>query len=163
MAEKTLDDLFYEHLKDVYFAERQIFKTLPKMAKGATEPALKEAFLHHRKETESQIQRLEQVFELIDKPARGKTCEAIKGILEEGSETLDDFEGSPALDAGLIADGQAVEHYEMARYGTLISWATQMGKRDVVTLLKENLKEEEAADLLLSKIASQSANKKAAA
>lgn len=163
MVEKTLDDLFYEHLKDIYFAEKQIYKTLPKMAKGATDPQLKEAFVNHRAETEAQIARLEQVFELIDKPARGKTCEAIKGIIEEGSETLEDFDGSPALDAGLVADGQAVEHYEMARYGTLIAWATQMGKREIVSLLSESLKEEKAADLLLSKIGTSIANRKAAA
>jgi ferritin-like metal-binding protein YciE len=162
MSEKTLNDLFYETLKDIYFAERQIYKTLPKMAKGATAPDLKQAFINHRAETEGQIARLEQVFELIDKPARSKTCEAIKGILEEGSETLQDFETSPALDAGLVADGQAVEHYEMARYGALISWAQQLGMKDVVRLLSENLQEEKAADQLLTKLATSMVNKKAA-
>jgi ferritin-like metal-binding protein YciE len=162
MVEKTLNDLFYETLKDIYYAERQIFRTLPKMAKGATLPDLKLAFTHHREETEGQIQRLEQVFELISKPARGKTCEAIKGILEEGSETLETFENSPALDAGLVADGQAVEHYEMARYGALISWALQLGMKDVADLLSQNLQEEKAADQLLTKLGSSMANKKAA-
>ncbi len=161
MPEKTMDDLFHEHLKDIYYAEKQIYKTLPKMVKGATDPQLKTAFTNHRAETEGQIKRLEQVFELIDKPARGKTCEAIKGILAEGAETLEDFGDSPALDAGLCADGQAVEHYEMARYGTLIAWAKLMGKADVVSLLSENLKEEKTADALLTKIATSVANPKA--
>jgi ferritin-like metal-binding protein YciE len=162
MSEKTLNDLFYETLKDIYFAERQIYKTLPKMAKGASAPDLKQAFTNHRAETEGQIARLEQVFELIDKPARAKTCEAIKGILEEGSDTLQDFESSPALDAGLVADGQAVEHYEMARYGALIGWAQQLGMKDVARLLNENLQEEKAADQLLTKLATSMVNKKAA-
>jgi ferritin-like metal-binding protein YciE len=162
MTEKTLNDLLYETLKDIYYAERQIFRTLPKMAKGASSSELKQAFTHHREETEGQIQRLEQVFELISKPARGKTCEAIKGILEEGSETLETFEGSPALDAGLVADGQAVEHYEMARYGALISWANQLGLKDAATLLSQNLEEEKAADQLLTKLATGMVNKKAA-
>ena len=162
MAEKTLDDLFYETLKDIYYAEKQIYRSLPKMAKGATDPKLKDAFTNHRLETEGQIENLEKVFELIGKTARGKTCEAIKGLLEEGNETLEDFEDSPALDAGLLADGQAIEHYEMARYGALIAWAGQMGKRDIVQLLSENLKQEKAADQLLTKIAESSANNKAA-
>jgi ferritin-like metal-binding protein YciE len=162
MVEKNLDDLFYETLKDVYYAERQIFRSLPKMAKGAKASELKQAFTHHREETEGQIQRLERVFEVINKPARGKTCEAIKGILEEGSENLETFENSAALDAGLIADGQAVEHYEIARYGALISWAKQLGLKEVAELLNENLKEEKAADQLLTGLAEKMINKQAA-
>ena len=162
MAEKTLDDLFHEHLKDIYFAEKQIYKTLPKMVKGATDPQLKDAFTNHRAQTQNQIGRLEQVFEMIGKPARAKTCEAIKGIVQEGSETLEDFAGSAALDAGLVADAQAIEHYEMARYGTLVAWAKQMGKKDVVALLTETLDEEKATDKLLSKLGTSIANRKAA-
>lgn len=119
MPNKTLDDLFYETLKDIYYAEKQILKALPKMAKAANSEELKQAFLHHREETEGQVDRLEQVFELIGKSARGKTCEAINGIIEEGKEIIDDFGDSPALDAGLLAGAQAVEHYEsraMARW-----------------------------------------------
>lgn len=162
MAEKTLKDLFHETLKDIYFAEKQIYRALPKLAKGADSEELKQAFLHHREETEGQIERLEQVFEAIEKPARGKTCEAIKGLMEEGNEVLEDFEDSPALDAGLVACGQAVEHYEMARYGALITWANQLGMKDAAKLLDQNLQEEKKADALLTKLATSMINRKAA-
>lgn len=162
MAEKTLKDLFHETLKDIYYAEKQVYRTLPKLAKGAQSPELKEAFLHHREETQGQIERLEQVFEAIEKPARGKTCEAIKGLVEEGNEVLEDFEDSPALDAGLLACGQAVEHYEMARYGSLISWAKQLGMKEAASLLDQNLQQEKKADALLTKIAEQVVNPKGA-
>lgn len=162
MAEKTLKDLFHETLKDIYFAEKQIYRSLPKLAKGASSEELKQAFLHHREETEGQIERIEQVFEALEKPARGKTCEAIKGLMEEGNEVLEDFEDSPALDAGLVACGQAVEHYEMARYGALIAWANQLGMKDAAKLLDQNLQEEKKADALLSKLATSVVNQKAA-
>lgn len=162
MAEKTLKDLFHETLKDIYFAEKQIYRALPKLAKGAESEELKQAFLHHREETEGQIERLEQVFEALEKPARGKTCEAIKGLMEEGNEVLEDFEDSPALDAGLVACGQAVEHYEMARYGALITWANQLGMKDAAKLLDQNLQEEKKADALLTKLATSMINQKAA-
>jgi len=121
--EKELKDLFLDTLKDIYFAEKKILSALPKMAKAAQSPKLKAAFEKHLAETEGQVDRLEQVFELIGKPARGKTCPAIDGILEEGSEILSEYKGAPSLDAGLVGAAQAVEHYEIARYGTLIAWA----------------------------------------
>ena len=160
---KTLDDLFLDTLKDIYFAERQIVKALPKMARAAQSDDLKEAFKNHREETEGQIERLQQVFELLGKPARGKTCEAIQGIIAEGEEIIEEFKGAPALDAGLISSAQAVEHYEMARYGTLLAWARQLGKKDVVKLLEESFEQESKADLELSKLAEKSINASAEA
>ncbi len=162
MAEKTLDDLFLDTLKDIYFAEKQILKALPKMARAAQSPEGKQAFLKHKDQTEGQIERLQQVFELIGKPARGKTCEAIQGILSEGEEIMEEFKGSPALDAGLIASAQAVEHYEIARYGTLKSWANQLGLADAVPLLDANLQEELQTDELLTQLGEVSANLKGA-
>ena len=165
MATKTLDDLFHETLKDIYYAERKISKTLPKMARGAQNEQLKKAFLDHKEETDGQIERLQQVFELIGKRARGKTCDAIEGIISEGEEILEEFKGTPALDAGLLAAAQAVEHYEIARYGTLCAWAKQLGLDEAAQLLSETLKEESATDEKLSKLAQttlNSAAKKAA-
>ena len=162
MPEKTLNDLFYDTLKDIYFAERQILKTLPKLAKAAKSEELKAAFLTHRDETEGHVERLQQVFEMIGKPARAKTCEAIKGILEEGDEIMEDYAGSEALDAGLLAGGQAVEHYEMSRYGTLKTWATQLGMSRASALLDQTLQEEKKTDALLSKLAQTKVNLKAA-
>src|ERR1700737_3679211 len=137
--DKKLTDLFLDTLKDIYFAEKQILKALPKMAKAAQSDKLRAAFEKHHDETEGQIERLEKVFELIDKPARGKTCEAIQGILDEGKEIMDDYKGTEALDAGLVSAAQAVEHYEIARYGTLKQWAQQLGMQDAVRLLDETL------------------------
>jgi ferritin-like metal-binding protein YciE len=128
--EKTLEDLFHDTLKDIYFAEKKILSALPKMAKAAHSDELKAAFEKHHTETEGQIERLEQVFELMEKPARGKTCQAILGIVEEGQEIMKEFKTSDAHDAGLLAGAQAVEHYEISRYGTLIAWADQLGMRD---------------------------------
>ncbi|EUB97897.1 protein of unknown function DUF892 [Rhizobium sp. CF080] len=165
MANKTLDDLFHETLKDIYYAERQIVKALPKMARGAQDPKLKAAFEKHREETEGQIDRLKQVFEIIGKRAQGKTCPAIDGIIEEGEEILDEFKGTSALDAGLLAAAQAVEHYEISRYGTLRAWAQQLGHRDAVTLLEQTLAEESKTDealTVLAKTAVNTAAKKAA-
>ncbi len=157
---KTLDDLFLDTLKDIYFAEKQILKALPKMARAADSEEGKAGFLQHRDETQGQIDRLEQVFELLGKPARGKTCEAIQGIIAEGEEIMEEFKGSPALDAGLISSAQAAEHYEIARYGTLIAWAGQLGLNEAIALLKANLAEEEATDKKLTQLAKVQANSK---
>ncbi|MFY8031079.1 MAG: ferritin-like domain-containing protein [Devosia sp.] len=157
-ADKTLDDLFLDTLKDIYYAEKQIVKALPKMAKAAQSPDLKAGFEAHMAETEGQIDRLEQIFELLDKPARGKTCDAILGILEEGKSIMDEFKGTSALDAGLISAAQAVEHYEMARYGTLKSWATQLGMTEAANLLDATLQEETATDQKLSQLGESQAN-----
>ncbi len=158
MASKTLDDLFHETLKDIYYAERQIVKALPKMARGAQDPKLKAAFEKHKEETEGQIERLKQVFEIIGKRAQGKTCPAIDGIIEEGEEILDEFKGTPALDAGLLAAAQAVEHYEISRYGTLRAWAQQLGHREAVTLLEQTLAEESKTDEALTGLAKTAVN-----
>ena len=163
MAEKQLDDLFLDTLKDIYYAERQILKALPKMAKAAMSPDLKAGFEQHLAETEVQVERLQQVFELLGKPARGKTCDAILGIIEEGKEIMDEYKGTQALDAGLVSAAQAVEHYEIARYGTLATWAKQLGHKDVLNLLLETLKEEEATDQKLTSLAKTAVNLKAAA
>ena len=162
MADKTLDDLFLDTLKDIYYAEKQIVKTLPKMAKAATAPELKAGFEKHLEETEGHVDRLEQVFELIGKPARGKTCDAILGILEEGKSIMEDFKGTSALDAGLVSAAQAVEHYEIARYGTLKTWAQQLGLKEAVTLLDATLKEEVATDKKLTQVAESNVNRMAA-
>jgi ferritin-like metal-binding protein YciE len=158
MAEKQLDDLFYDTLKDIYFAERQILKALPKMARAASSDKLKAAFEKHKEETQGQIERLQEIFELLGKRAQGKTCEAIQGIIAEGEEIMEDFKGSPALDAGLISSAQAVEHYEMARYGTLKAWAEQLGHKQAVQLLDATLKEETKTDADLSSLATSSLN-----
>jgi ferritin-like metal-binding protein YciE len=151
--EKTLADAFYETLKDVHYAEKAALKALKKSAKAAKHPELKEAFTAHAEETTHQIERLQQVFELIDRPARAKPCEAMQGIVSEMEEDLEDFGDTPAGDAVLIGCGQAVEHYEMARYGMLKTWATQLGYAEAAKLLEETLSEEKKADALLSKIA----------
>ncbi len=160
-TEKTLHDLFLDTLKDIYFAEKQILKALPKMARAAESQEAKAGFLKHRDETEGQIERLLQVFELIGKPARGKTCEAIQGILAEGEEIIEEYKGTAALDAGLISSAQAVEHYEIARYGTLKAWAKQLGLKDAVPLLDATLQEEIATDKKLTALGESSANTKA--
>ena len=158
MAQKMLEDLFYDTLKDIYYAERQIVKALPKMARGATDPKLKAAFEKHKEQTETHIERLQQVFELIGKRAQGKTCEAIQGILAESEEIMDDFKGTPALDAGLVSSAQAVEHYEITRYGTLKAWANQLGYKDAVKLLDATLMEEAKTDEDLTKLAETAVN-----
>lgn len=163
MADKQLDDLFLDTLKDIYFAERHILKALPKMAKAATSPDLKAGFEKHQAETEVHVERLEKVFELLGKNPRGKTCDAILGILEEGKEIMDEYKGTQALDAGLVSAAQAVEHYEIARYGTLATWAKQLGHREALNLFLETLKEEESTDLKLTEMAKTAINLKAAA
>jgi len=165
MAEKNkdLNDLFLDTLKDIYFAEKQILKALPKMAKAATSDKLTAAFEKHHDETEGQIERLEQVFELLGKPARGKTCDAIMGILDEGKEIMDEYKGADALDAGLLAAAQAVEHYEISRYGSLKQWAAQLGMKDAVRLLDQTLQQEKKTDVALTSLAEASVNTAAAA
>ncbi|TXM96634.1 ferritin-like domain-containing protein [Methylobacterium sp. WL64] len=150
---KTLHDAFYETLKDVYYAEKQSVKALKKSAKAAEHPELRQAFETHAEESAQQVERLTQVFEIIGKPARAKTCEAMQGITSEMEEDLEDFADSPAADAVLAACAQAVEHYEIARYGTLKTWARQLGHEEAAKLLDETLQEEKKTDALLSKIA----------
>jgi ferritin-like metal-binding protein YciE len=162
VQEKTLQDLFLNTLKDIYYAEKKILKALPKMAKAAQSEQASAAFLKHRDETEVQIERLEQVFEMLGKAARGKTCDAIEGIIGEGEEIIEEFEESPAIDAGLIAAAQAVEHYEIARYGTLKAWAGQLNMKDAVRLLDQTLQEEIKTDELLTKLGMTGANAQAA-
>ncbi|MCX2721632.1 ferritin-like domain-containing protein [Roseibium salinum] len=159
--EKTLSDLFYETLRDIYYAERKIVKALPKMARAANSDDLKQAFEHHKDETEGHVERLQKVFDIFGKRAQGKTCEAIEGIISEAEEIMDSYKGSAALDAGLIASAQAVEHYEITRYGTLKQWAEQLGLKDAARLLDETLKEESKADEKLTKVAQSAANVKA--
>ncbi|MEZ5787283.1 MAG: ferritin-like domain-containing protein [Xanthobacteraceae bacterium] len=159
--EKSLEDLFHETLKDIYYAERKILKALPKMKRAAQSEELGTAFDKHYHETEGQIERLQHVFELINKPARGKTCDAIEGIIAEGEEVMDEFKGTPALDAGLISAAQAVEHYEITRYGTLKRWAQELKLNEAVNLLDETLKEESKTDADLTKLADASANARA--
>ncbi len=159
---QTLQDLFLSTLQDIYHGERQILKALPKMAKNATTPELKQAFQHHREQTEGQVERLQRVFELMDKTARGKTCQAIEGIVEEGTEVMSEAKTGEVMDAGLIAAAQAVEHYEIARYGTLRSWAEQLGMKEAAKLLDQTLEEEKQTDQLLNKIATSNVNRKAA-
>lgn len=161
MAEKTLDDLFHDTLRDIYYAERKILKSLPKMARAAQAPELKTAFEHHRQQTEGQIERLQRVFEIIGKNPRGKTCDAIEGILAERDEIAEEYKGTAALDAGLLAAAQAVEHYEITRYGTLKRWATVLGLDEAAKLLDETLIEEAQTDEDLTAIADAAVNAEA--
>jgi len=161
--EKKLDDLFHDTLKDIYYAERKILKALPKMARAASTEELKAAFQKHKEETEGHVERLQQVFELLGKRAQGKTCPAIDGIIEEGEEIMEEFKGTPALDAGLISAAQAVEHYEITRYGTLKRWAEVLGMKDAVQLLDKTLQEESMTDESLTGLADASANEMAKA
>jgi ferritin-like metal-binding protein YciE len=158
---KQLDELFHDTLKDIYYAEKKILSALPKMAKAAQNEELTAAFEKHQAETEGQIARLEQVFELIEQKPQGKKCAAIEGILEEGQEIIKEYKGSPALDAGLVSSAQAVEHYEIARYGTLRTWAEELGLDDAAKLLQETLDEEEATDQALTEIAESVVNQEA--
>jgi ferritin-like metal-binding protein YciE len=158
---KKLDDLFHDTLKDIYFAEKKILTALPKMAKAAQSEDLRAAFEKHHGETEGQVERLERVFDLIGKKAQGKTCDAIIGIVEEGQEVMKEYKGSPALDAGLLAGAQAVEHYEISRYGTLKTWANELGLGDAVGLLDATLQEEKNTDATLTKIAESVVNREA--
>jgi ferritin-like metal-binding protein YciE len=160
---KLLSELFHDTLKDVYFAENRILKTLPKMAKAAHSKDLKAAFVKHEKETRGQVKRLEQVFKIFGKKPQAKKCEAIMGITKEGAEIMTDYKGMPALDAGLAAAAQAVEHYEMSRYGTLRTWAQELGMPDAAALLEATLKEEKATDVALTMLAKAVVNVEAEA
>ena len=162
MAEKDLNALFLDTLKDIYYAEKQILKALPKMAKAARSDQLRAAFEKHHQETDGQIERLDQIFEMMDKPARGKKCDAIEGIIEEGKEIMDEYKGSAALDPGLLAAAQAVEHYEIARYGTLKAWAEKLSMPEAAKLIDETLTEEKKTDDTLSKLAVADINAEAA-
>ena len=155
---KTLEDLFHDTLKDIFFAEKRILATLPKMAKAAQNDELMAAFEKHRVETEGQVERLVEVFSILNKKPQGKTCDAIVGITEEGAEIMKEYKGSPALDAGLLAAAQAVEHYEISRYGTLRTWAEELGLNDAASLLQETLDEEKATDEALTKLAESVVN-----
>jgi ferritin-like metal-binding protein YciE len=160
---KKLDDLFHDTLKDVYFAEKKILSALAKMMKAAQNEDLKAAFEKHRGETEGQIERLEQVFSIIEAKPQGKTCDAIMGLIKEGEGVVEEYKGSPALDAGLLAVAQAVEHYEISRYGTLKAWAEELGHDDAVELLDETLEEEKNTDEALTELASSVINQEAEA
>jgi ferritin-like metal-binding protein YciE len=161
VASKTLDNLFHDTLKDIYFAEKKILATLPKMAKAAQNGDLKAAFEKHRGETEEHVTRLKQVFGMIEKSPQGKTCAAIVGITDEGAEIMTEYKGTPALDAGLLAAAQAVEHYEMSRYGTLRTWAEELGLDEAASLLQETLDEERATDEALTALAEAVVNQEA--
>jgi len=158
----TLHDAFVDELRDTYDAEKQLLKALPKMAKAASSPQLKAAFESHLEETRGQVQRLEQVFETIDEPVKGKHCEGIAGIIEEGKSIMEEDFDDVTMDACLIAGGQRAEHYEMAAYGTLVAWAQAMGHTEAAMLLQENLDEEKAADERLSDLAEGGINQEAA-
>jgi ferritin-like metal-binding protein YciE len=153
MPEKNLQELFNETLKDIYFAEKKILTALPKMAKAAQAKELKAAFEKHEKQTHEHVSRLERVFAEINQAPRGKTCDAILGIIEEGQEVMKEFKGKPALNAGLLAAAQAVEHYEIARYGTLKTWAGELGFNQSAKLLEETLAEEKETDQTLTELA----------
>jgi len=158
MKSTNLENLFHDSLRDIYYAERKILKALPKMMRAAQSDELRAAFEKHRGETEVQVERLQKVFELMGKRAQAKTCPAIDGILEEGEEVMESYKGSQALDAGLVASAQAVEHYEIARYGTLCAWAKVLGMDEAAELLQQTLAEETATDEALSSLAEASIN-----
>jgi ferritin-like metal-binding protein YciE len=159
---KNMDDLFVHTLRDIYYAEKQIVKALPEMIEKSSDPQLKQGFQSHLRETENHVKRLEQVFEMSGKKPQGVDCPAIDGIIEEAQDVAGEVEQKSVLDAALIAAAQAVEHYEITRYGTLISWANQLGRKDCVTLLQQNLDEEKATDKKLTAMAEAQVNRKAA-
>jgi len=158
---KGPDELILSFVQDIYYAERQILKALPKMVKAASSSELKDAFMHHREETQVQVERLQKVFETLGKRARGVTCEAINGLIEEGEEVIEEFPEGIVRDAGLAACAQAIEHYEMARYGSLIAWAKASGRTEIVSLMEETLAEEKKTDALLNQLANESINPQA--
>lgn len=163
MAEKDLNELFLDTLKGIYYAEKKILKALPKMAKAANSDDLRAAFEQHLDQTETHVERLDEIFELLGKAARGKKCDAIEGIIDEGEEIMEEYAGTPALDAGLLAAAQAVEHYEISRYGTLKAWARKLNMPEAIKLLDQTLTEEKKTDETLSKIAETAVNYRAAA
>ena len=159
---KSLDDLFVHQLQDIYYTEKQITQALPKMIAKATDPQLKQGFETHLKETENQIKRLDRVFQMHGHQPKAIDCPAIDGIIEEAEEVAGDVAEKEVLDAALLGSAQAVEHYEMSRYGTLIAWAKQLGREDCASVLQQNLNEEKAADQKLTAIAESKVNRKAA-
>jgi ferritin-like metal-binding protein YciE len=159
---KTLDDLFVHMLQDIYYAENQITKALPKMIDKAADPQLKQAFQTHLTETQGQIKRLEQVFQMHGQPVKGVTCAAMDGIIEESQEIMGDADDDEVRDAAMLAAAQAVEHYEITRYGTLIAYAQQLGRSDCASVLQQNLDEEKATDRKLTALAESKVNRKAA-
>jgi ferritin-like metal-binding protein YciE len=161
--QRTLHDLFHDTLKDIYFAEKKILTALPKMAKAAQSDELTAAFEKHEEQTQEHVARLEKVFAMIDAKPQGKTCDAIVGIVDEGNEIAKEYRGSPALDAGLLAAAQAVEHYEITRYGTLKTWAEELGLKDAVPLLEATLEEEKQTDEELTELAEAAVNQRAEA
>lgn len=161
-AVKSMDDLFLHTLKDIYYAEKLILRSLPKMIKQAQTPELKQAFEKHKDETEGQIERLEQIFEECEAPARGVRCEAMDGIIAEAKDIMEEVDEPDLRDAGMLAAAQTVEHYEIARYGTLIAWAQQLGMKNAVKLLQQTLEEEKKTDKLLSELAMKRVNQSAA-
>jgi ferritin-like metal-binding protein YciE len=163
MPLKSMDDLFLHGLKDLYYAEKKLVSTLPKMAKKASSEELATAIQNHFEETQEHVTRLEQIFQLLNKEPRGKKCPAMDGLVEEGKEIIEEAEDENALDAGMLAAAQAVEHYEISRYGTMIAWAEELGLRDAAQLLKATLKEEKNADKLLSELAESKLNREAKA
>lgn len=158
---KSMEDLFHNALQDVYYAEKQLLRTLPKLARNSSNAELERALTDHRRETEGHVRRLEEVFDMIGKKPRGKKCDGILGIVAEGDEIMEEAEEGTLCDAGIIAAAQAAEHYEIARYGTLCAWAKTLGKREAARLLKETLEEEKKADKLLSSIAEGKVNEAA--
>ena len=161
MAHKTMNDLLLAMMQDVYYAERQILKALPKLAKATESEELRNALMHHREETQGQVERLQKAFDALGKRARAQTCEAINGLIEEGDEIVEEFEQGPVRDAGILACAQAVEHYEMARYGTIVAWAKTCGQDQVAQLMQETLDEEKKADATLNQLAQRRLNQQA--
>lgn len=162
MSMKNLEELFVHFLRDMYYAEKQVLKTLPKLARKADSNDLRKALETHQAETETQIANLEKVFEMLDLKARGETCAAMDGILEEGQDIVTETTDADARDAGMIASAQAVEHYEITRYGTMVAWANELGRKDAARLLQANLDQEYAADRKLSELAEKRLNREAA-
>ncbi len=162
-SSKQLDELFHNALKDIYFAEKKIVATLPKMAKAANSPELKESFEKHKVQSEGHVKRLDEVFAMIDAKPQAKTCDVIMGIVKEGEGLMEEYKGSPALDAALLAVAQAVEHYEISRYGTLKCWAEELGIDEAVSLLDDTLQEEEETDIALTALAKSVVNMQAEA
>ncbi len=159
--QKELNDLFLDMLKDVFHAEKQLLRALPKMARAAKNEELRNALNTHREETQGQVERLEQLFEMVGKRAQGKPCEAMMGLVAEGQEIMEEYKDSPALEAGMIAAQQAIEHYEIARYGTMRTWAQQLGMNDAIPLIEQTLEEEKKTDQLLTELAERSSNQEA--
>ena len=158
MPQANLEKLFHDGLRDALYAERKALQALRKHGRAAKAPELRQAFEQHREETEGQIERLQRVFESIGKTPRGKTCASMDGLVEEGEEIMEEYKDSPAADAALVAAAQAIEHYEISRYGTLAAWAKQLGNEDAERLLRETLAEEEKTDKLLTQLAEPALN-----